>query len=151
MENFRPIVLINIFVVVTMSWGCVSAGYQNEMQPDGNSWKISYGTKFGGFEGCNGFPSDNDPCFAAAMPYIEGRGAELCSAKPYRIYGCVRKGTNAIIECIVQCNANPRHEVVPATTEMKKGVTENIKKNAKKCQSKGGVWINDSCQIDLDD
>ena len=151
MKNFRPLLLINIFVVVTMLWGCVSVGYQNEMLPDGNSWKISYGTTFGGFENCLNYPGDDASCIPDALPHIERRGAELCSAKPYRIYGCSRHLRYAIVECLVQCNANPRHEVVPATTEVKKGVTENIKKNAKKCQSKGGVWINDSCQIDLDD
>ena len=41
-------------------------------------------------------------------------------------------------------------ESKPAINNYKKTSPDTFKR-AKKCQSKGGVWINDACQLDIDD
>lgn len=151
----RGHILTILFFAITLSslMGCITPGYRDEMQPDGNTWKIAYGTTAGMFPGCRGGFSSDESCVEAALPHVLKRAEHVCSAKPYRIYACGRRvGSVNEVECIVQCKENPRQElIVPATTSSPQKVSEETVKKAKKCQSKGGVWVNDTCQINVAD
>ncbi len=52
-------------------------------------------------------------------------------------------------------SAEPSTEKKEVSVESRPGNNEklspDIVKRAKKCQSKGGIWVNDICQLDIDD
>ena len=135
-----------ILCIATLAVSCT--GVRDRMLSDGNTWAI-WVKDIGE---CNGY-SSADTCINNLESQVAARGSRICGKDPHRVYGCV-KTSNPGVECKVQCEPNVRREIVePVQPEPRKnvGASKDVLKKAKKCQKKGGVWVNNSCQIILDD
>lgn len=150
MYSYRGIVIITISNLLL---GCITPGYIEEMQPDGNSWKVTY---IGGVsDKCyGGFTSDDAACANSLKPFVIKRATELCGGQPERIYACGRPGSQNAVKCVVECKKSSqeiKEAQIPAN-EVKNslGPDKSAIEKAKKCQAKGGVWVNDVCQIDVE-
>ena len=128
---------------------CWSPGYRANMMADGNTWDIAASD----YSLCGGTWHSTDDCIKNLIPIIERRAIETCGQKPLRIYNCGHRRPNEAREvaCSVQCKEAPKFQIqepISPSNPPKSPSAETIKR-AKVCQKKGGVWINDTCQIDV--
>jgi hypothetical protein len=148
---------LGIFIILLLSTSCASPGYRQDLLADGNTWKIGYGIDHPGlaytWPGCSGFHGSAEECIPAAKPHIRQQGKVVCGKDPHRIYSCGVKQSSHFVECLVECNPRPQIEVsgesAPASPQKDTLERSTIIK-AKKCQERGGVWVNDSCHILID-
>lgn len=146
-SNMRSLALA--LMTALMLSACWSPGYRANMMADGNTWDVAASD----YSLCGGSWHSTDDCFKNLMPLIERRSVETCGQKPVRIYNCGHRRPNEAREvgCSVQCKEAPivqiQEPVSPA--QQTRAPNSEILKKAKVCQKKGGVWINDRCQIDI--
>jgi hypothetical protein len=141
-------------LILTTIWllgGCATSFYEN-MMADGNTWRV----KVSDLGECNGY-SSVDKCISGLQPLVTKRGTELCGKKPERVFACSKnsaEGELVGVACSVQCNdattVRLKSPLEPATTgDVPLKTDQEVVKKAKRCQEKGGVWLNNICQIDL--
>ncbi len=130
--------------------GC-NISYRQAMLPDGNTWQIN-ASEVGK---CSGFTSE-ESCVRRLRPRIEERARELCGREAFRIFGCekLNRATSLVgIGCKVACNAGQQIQILgdsPLTSSYSESITKDTFEKAKKCQQKGGVWLNGGCQIEIE-
>jgi hypothetical protein len=140
----------NIFVLLFLSGilvGCATT-YSDNMMADGNTWNISVSD----IPSCNGYMS-SDSCVNALMPKIKQRGEQICSKPPYRIFACGKTTQSGLVAvaCNIQCKEVAQIQLKGSEPQQSEEIVDkNILAKAKKCQERGGVWVNNSCQISLD-
>ncbi len=155
MEN--PLTKYFLIMSMILAPRCASPGFKEQMMADGNTWNIIYGGAMASFSGCNGSFSSDETCIDSSIPHILQRAKELCSDFPTRVFACGRIGSTNQVSCNIQCKKNPKQEVVisedkvPARLPEMQDKDAGAIKKAKRCQLKGGIWINDLCQIDIGD
>ena len=138
------------FLLVFLA-GCMTPRYSTQMLADGNTWKIRYG-QAAPWESCLGWLDDPKECTADGERHIRKIAASVCGEIPYRVFSCGEVNVGNYVECDVQCKKTPEFRTVdseklsPSTAT----ATPEVIERAKKCQIKGGVWVNDTCQIPLD-
>jgi hypothetical protein len=142
-----------IVLFLLNSIACVSTTVNEEMLPDGNTWKIAVSP--GGFPAPCKMTTSVEECIQVAKPTIEQRAREICNGTPNRIFSCLKTvlGGFYAVTCSIKCKeANEvkvlKDEEPPVTPPSQKD--ETVFKKAKKCQAKGGIWVNDKCQIEVE-
>lgn len=151
--------IIAVISMVLLS-GCYTPHLHKQMQPDGKTWDVTYGRLDADVKGC-AWSTSVENCVIALKPGLEKHGVELCNGQPKRIFSCTKRERGAI-GCLVEC---PEDLVNSKSGERKKDISDSneasaapkqekvsksVIEKAKKCQAKGGVWVNDSCQIDIE-
>jgi hypothetical protein len=138
-------VLFSVLCVLFLE-SCATT-YRDRMMDDGNTWKIAVSD----LNSCNGF-SSTDSCVRALKPMIDARATQACSAPPFRIFECGKTTLNArvALACRVHCKDPTQIQIKIKETEQNTVVDKDLLTKAKKCQDKGGVWVNNSCQISLE-
>jgi hypothetical protein len=145
----------NLYIIFAFSllFGCATTASEH-MMADGNTWSL----KINDLSECNGF-SSNNTCVSGIMPLIERRATELCGKAPQRIFACGKSTDGGIVgvRCSVQCDdaatvrvKESKGSISPDNKPALEKLDQEVIKKAKRCQDKGGMWINDSCQIDID-
>ena len=140
-----------VLIAMVVLGGCATTVSEN-MMPDGNTWRV----KVNALDKCSGF-SSVESCVDAIRPLIANRGSELCGRRPDRVFGCVKSTAGEIVGviCNVQCNEattvqiKGKSDTAVASAPPKK-IDSDVFQKAKRCQEKGGVWLNDGCQINVE-
>lgn len=87
---------------------------------------------------CGGIWHGKNMCIENLRPQITGLGADICGKTPHAIRDCserdVEKGREVF--CMIECNKPPK-------------VSNSIIRKARLCQERGGIWIENRCEIDL--
>lgn len=141
-----------VFMATVLLGGCATL-VNDQMMADGNTWRV----KMTSLDKCNGFTSI-ESCIEGIRPLIMKRGSELCGRRPERVFGCTKSmggGEPINVSCNVQCNeattirVKGQSDAAVANAPPTKADSETFNK-AKRCQEKGGVWLNGGCQISVD-
>ena len=119
----------------------------HNMLADGNTWDVRAANP----AMCSGYTSV-ETCIQNLRPVIEAQARNVCGKEPTRISNC-QFAYNAVggvhgLQCYAKCEERTTIEVqAPSTRSSTRGVDPEIAAKAKRCQEKGGVWINDICQL----
>jgi hypothetical protein len=142
-------VIMPAFLLLTA--GCITPQYSTQMLADGNTWKIRYG-QTAPWESCVGWIDDPQECIADGERHIRQIAESVCGETPYRVFSCGELSTGNYVECDVQCKKMPELRTFDSTKSPPRvrPAAGDVLEHAKKCQLKGGIWVNDTCQISLD-
>ncbi len=146
----RPYICCFIVTLVFFLTGC-GLYFRNWPVGDGNTWQVNASNVSAD---CNGYSSAAS-CIGVLQPKVELHATEICGKKPYRIFLCEKLG-NAVnglagIGCKVQCNEGTQVQIVGDKSQADTSPpTADVVSKARKCQAKGGVWLNNSCQVTVD-
>lgn len=116
---------------------------RDQMLADGNTWDIA----IGGAGQCGAiWWHSTDTCIKNLSPFVQTRATELCGATPTSIAGCrlVWIGGYRFLDCKAKCKSAPQREVIV------KGADSESLVKAGKCQKMGGIWLNGTCQIQVE-
>jgi hypothetical protein len=135
------------FIAFALS-GCWTTAYQTQMMPDGITWDIAHQN----YDKCGGAWHSKDECIENLKPDVEAKAVEICGEVPFRFYNCGYRasGNSRKVSCLVQCKQMQDIKTVAPDESKPKIVPKVLMEKAKKCQQRGGVWVNDSCQIPIE-
>ena len=87
---------------------------------------------------CGGIWHGKNMCIENLRPQITSLGADICGKQPNAIRDCAERdgASGREVYCMVECNAPPR-------------VANSVIRKARLCQERGGVWIDNRCELDL--
>lgn len=144
---------VSLILVACLACASCATTVSEHMLADGNTWSV----KVNAIGKCNGY-SSNETCISGIKPLVETRATELCGKSPQRVFACGKSGDDGMVgvRCNVQCDEAKTVKVrgpaegLDAVQTVPKKLNQDVVKKAKRCQEKGGVWVNDSCQIDVE-
>ena len=138
---------ILFFMIVMMQFSCAR---NFTIKPQGEGVYKVWASDLGE---CHGF-SGVETCSEGLKPLIQSRASrELCNGNIGPLYGCGKDSLNGFVAfaCMVECIKEPEKVITNSNEdEPAKPPTKAILEKAKKCQGKGGVWVNDSCQVEIE-
>jgi hypothetical protein len=143
MVKLTTLAVLSLSVILS---ACATRAAQS-MLPDGNTWDMRAANP----SKCAAYNSV-DTCIMNLRPVIEAQARNVCGKEPARISNC-QFAQNAVgglhgLQCYVKCDERTTIEVqAPAAQTSTRGIDPEVVAKAKRCQSKGGVWINDVCQL----
>ena len=87
---------------------------------------------------CGGIWHGKSMCIENLRPQITSLAADVCGKKPNAVRDCSEREVSEGREvfCTVECNEPPK-------------VSSSVIRKARLCQERGGIWIDDRCEIDL--
>ena len=129
--------------------GCAS-GTSQQLLPDGNTWDV----RVVNLSKCTGHTSV-DACVNSLEPVVSSQGERLCGKHPNRIFNCGKyqdaSGGWIGVGCYVQCNEHSTIDIGNSSPlkvdTVSPPVDADVIRQAKYCQQKGGVWVNNGCMF----
>ena len=132
MNRFLSCCLLIIGSLVIVS--CASRADSKLIDKESGTYEVSVQS----YQDCGGIWHGKNMCIENLRPQIYSLGSDICGKKPYAIGDCAeREGPDGReVYCVVQCNQPTK-------------VNKSVLQKARLCQEKGGIWIDNRCELDL--
>lgn len=149
--------LLTIILIVICLNNCHGTLWNEKLLPDGITWRVTVAPEDWPFGcGITKYTAVKDECLGHAKSLINRKAFVLCGKKPERIFAC--SGTilypSVGVTCNVRCKKNVERKIIQTSSKETPAPPPLTRKEkierAKKCQKKGGVYIEGKCEIEID-